>query len=198
MIFTYTFTVLIIVIYLMDTFIFVPKDVKRLTKQHLITGDKSGYIMQALKLSATKIKRGQVWRLVSSSLLHVSPDHIILNAVAIIIIGYAVESTIGSVKTLLCFLISSLISGLVMTYIYKFDDGEGSSPGIYGLCAVYFLLAIKKGTLFVSPVPWYLLAVAGIFFIAGFFAGSINRREHTSGFFGGLIAGGVILFTENL
>lgn len=194
MIFTYAFTALILMIYIMDTFIFVPRGVKRLTKQHILIGDKSGYILQTLKLSTTKIRKGQVWRLLTSTLLHVSLGHIAGNAVAILIIGYAVESSLGSIKTFLSFLISSFISALVMTCIYQFDDGEGSSTGIYGLIAVYFLLAIQKGTLLFSPVPWYLLILVGIFFVAGFLTGSVNRREHTSGFIGGIVAGGLMIW----
>lgn len=194
MIFTYSFTALIAAIYVLDTFIFVPKDIKRFTKQHILTGDKSGCIMQALKLSATKIRRGQVWRLLTSPLLHVSLAHIAGNAAAMLIIGYAVESSLGSVKTLLCFAVSCFVSALVMAFIYKFDDGEGASTGIYGLIAVYFLLAIQKGNLFFSPVPWYLLAFAAIYFVGGFFSGSVDRREHTSGFAGGIISGCLMIW----
>ncbi|NLA76917.1 MAG: rhomboid family intramembrane serine protease [Clostridiales bacterium] len=194
MIFTYAFTALIIIIYVLDTFVFVTKGVKRLTSQHILDGDKSGHILQALKLSAAKVKRGQVWRLITSALLHVSLSHIAGNAAALLIIGYAVESSLGSVKTLLCFVISSLISALVMTFVYKFDDGEGSSTGIYGLIAVYFLLAVKSGSLLFSPVSPYLLALAGVFFVGGFFSGSVNRREHTSGFIGGIVAGVLMIW----
>lgn len=188
-IFTLTLTAIIVTIYILDTFIFVPKGIKRFTKAHILDGDKSGCIMQALKLSEKKIKKGQVWRLLTGALLHVSISHIVTNAAAILIIGFAVEAELGSIKTAVCFVASCFFSALVMAFLYKFNDGEGASTGIYGLIAVYFLLSIKNRSLLFSSVHPVLIALAGVFFIGGFCTGSINRREHTSGFIGGIIIG---------
>lgn len=192
--FTIIFTVIISVIYILDAFIFVPNGVKRFTKEHLLVGDKSGYIMQALKLSHEKIVHGQIWRLFTASLLHVSLLHIITNAAALLIIGYAVETELGGIKIALCFIVSTIVSGLTMAFIYKFDDGEGASPGIYGLFAVYFLLAIKNKNIIFSAAPWLLMVLAGIFFAVGFFTDRASRREHISGFIGGIIIGAPLIW----
>ena len=43
---------------------------------------------------------------------------------------------------------------LYMAFVFKLHEGEGASPGIYGLIAVFVILAFRSGTVFFSPVPW--------------------------------------------
>ena len=56
-IFTITFCVLILVIYILDNFIVIPKKSVTL-KEKLWTGHNKGYINHALHLSEKKIKKG--------------------------------------------------------------------------------------------------------------------------------------------
>ena len=188
-IFTITFCVLIFVIYILDNFIIIPKTEPATLKEKLWTGHNKGYINHALHLSEKKIKKGQVWRLVSSALLHVGTWHIISNITATLIVGYAVESQLGTVKTALCYIGSAFISGLYMAFVYKFHEGEGASTGIYGLIAVFMVLAVKSGTVFFSPVPTIALIVLAIYTVGGMFMGKATAWEHISGFAGGLLMG---------
>lgn len=188
-IFTVSFCAIIVLIYLIDNFIFIPKTEAVTLKEKLWTGHNKGYVNHALHLSEKKIKNGQVWRLVSSSLLHVGTWHIISNITATLIVGYAVESQLGSLKTALCFIGSALISGLYMAFIYKLHEGEGASTGIYGLIAVFVMLAFKNGTVFFSPVPTIALVVLAIYTVGGMLVGKATAWEHISGFAGGLLMG---------
>jgi len=145
-----------------------------------------------LHLSEKKIKKGQVWRLVSSSLLHIGTWHIISNVTATLIVGYAVESRLGSLKTALCFTVSVLVSGLFMAFVYKLQEGEGASTGIYGLIAVFVVLAVKNSTVFFSPVPTIPLIILAIYTVGGMLVGKATAFEHISGFAGGLLIGLVL------
>ena len=165
-------------------------------KEKLWLGHNKGYINHALHLSEKKIKGGQVWRLVSSSLLHVGTWHIISNITATLIVGWAVESQLGMAKTALCYIGATFVSGLFMALVYKLQEGEGASPGIYGLIAVFVILAVKNGTLFFSPVPSLALVVLAIYTIGGMFLGKATAFEHISGFVGGLLTG--LVFIESL
>ncbi len=188
-IFTITFCAIIFMIYLLDNFFIIPKTETVTLKEKLWSGHNKGYINNALHLSEKKIKSGQVWRLVSSSLLHVGTWHIVSNITAMLIVGYAVESQLGLLKTAICFGGSILISGLYMAFVYKLQEGEGASTGIYGLIAVFIMLAIKNGILMFSGVPVIALIILGIYTVGGMFVGKATAFEHISGFVGGLLFG---------
>ncbi len=187
--FTLTFCAIILIIYILDNFIIIPKTANVNLKEKLWSGHNKGYINHALHLSEKKIKSGQVWRLASSSLLHIGTWHIVSNVTATLIAGYAVESQLGTAKTALCFVVSVLISGLFMSFVYKLQEGEGASTGIYGLIAVFVILAVKNGTVFFSPVPTIALIVLAIYTVGGMLVGKATAFEHISGFAGGLFIG---------
>lgn len=190
--FTLAFCAIILIIYILDNFIIIPKTANVTLKEKLWSGHNKGYINHALHLSEKKIKSGQVWRLVSSSLLHIGTWHIVSNVTATLIVGYAVESQLGTVKTTLCYIVSVLISGLYMAFVYKLHEGEGASTGIYGLIAVFVILAVKNGTVFFSPVPTIALIVLAIYTVGGMLVGKATAFEHISGFVGGLLTGLVL------
>lgn len=187
--FTLAFCAIILIIYILDNFIIIPKTANVTLKEKLWSGHNKGYINHALHLSEKKIKSGQVWRLVSSSLLHIGTWHIVSNVTATLIVGYAVESQLGTAKTTLCYIVSVLISGLYMAFVYKLHEGEGASTGIYGLIAVFVILAVKNGTVFFSPVPTIGLIVLAIYTVGGMLVGKATAFEHISGFVGGLLTG---------
>ena len=191
-IFTLIFCAIIVLIYILDNFIIIPKTANVTLKEKLWSGHNKGYINHALHLSEKKIKSGQVWRLVSSSLLHIGTWHIVSNVTATLIVGYAVESQLGTAKTTLCYIVSVLISGLYMAFVYKLHEGEGASTGIYGLIAVFVILAVKNGTVFFSPVPTVALIVLAIYTVGGMLVGKATAFEHISGFVGGLLTGLVL------
>ncbi len=187
--FTIAFCAVIVLIYIIDTFIAIPKARTVTLKEKLWTGHNKGYVYRALHLSEKKIKKGQIWRLVSSSLLHFGTWHIVSNVTATLIVGWAVESQLGAPKTAVCFVTSVLVSGLFMAFVYKLQEGNGASTGIYGLIAVFIVLAIKNGTVFFSPVPLVALIVLAIYTVGGMLVGKATAFEHISGFAGGLLAG---------
>lgn len=187
MTFSLAFVAVIVLIFILDTFVLIPKNTKIFTKAHLIDGDKVGYITKALKLDYQKIKTGQIWRLFSQIFLHVGLPHLIFNSLAILTVGYALETTVGSVKTLLCFFISALFSGLVMAFGLKFDDGEGASTGIYGLIAMFIFIAIKEHNVMFSDLHWFFIVYIAGYTVVGMLIDRINRWEHSTGFLGGLI-----------
>ena len=192
-VFTITFCTIIFVIYLLDNFFVIPKTETVTLKEKLWAGHNKGYINNALHLSEKKIKRGQVWRLMSSSLLHIGTWHIVSNITAMLVVGYAVESQLGLLKTAICFVGSVLISGLYMAFVYKLQEGEGASTGIYGLIAVFTMLAIKNGTIMFSNVPLIALIILAIYTIGGMLVGKTTAFEHISGFAGGLLFGLILI-----
>ena len=192
-VFTVSFCAIIALIYIIDNFIAIPRTETVTLKEKLWSGHNKGYINHALHLSEKKIRKGQVWRLVSSSLLHIGTWHIISNVTATIIVGYAVESRLGAVKTLLCFVGSVLVSGLYMAFVYKLQEGEGASTGIYGLIAVFVMLAVKNGTVMFSGLPLLAIIILAVYTVGGMLVGKATAWEHISGFAGGLLMGFIFI-----
>lgn len=188
-IFTISFCAVIAIIYILDNFLIIPKIETVTLKEKLVTGHNKGYINHVLHLSEKKIKNGEVWRLVSSALLHVGTLHILSNITAMLIVGYAVESQLGAVKTLICYVGSALVSGLYMAFVYKLHEGEGASTGIYGLIAVFVILAVKNGTVMISGLPLFAIIILAVYTVGGMFMGKATAWEHISGFAGGLLMG---------
>lgn len=188
-IFTISFCAVIAIIYILDNFLIIPKTETVTLKEKLVTGHNKGYINHVLHLSEKKIKNGEVWRLVSSALLHVGTLHILSNITAMLIVGYAVESQLGAVKTLICYVGSALVSGLYMAFVYKLHEGEGASTGIYGLIAVFVILAVKNGTVLFSGLPLFAIIILAVYTVGGMFMGKATAWEHISGFAGGLLMG---------
>ncbi len=191
-VFTISFCAVIIVIFILDNFFLIPKS-DTVTCKEMFFGHNKGYINRALRLSESKIKSGQVWRLVSSALLHIGVPHIVTNTVAMLIVGYAVESKLGAVRTLICYVGAAFISGLFMAFVYKLDEGEGASPGIFGLIAVFVILAVKSCTVMFSGLPVATLIILGIYTVTGIITKKVVICEHLSGFVGGMLTGLLIV-----
>ena len=188
-VFTITFSAIIVLVYILDNFILLPCTESVSLKEKLWAGHNKGYINHALHLSEKKIKKGQVWRLVSSSLLHIGTWHIVSNVTIMLIVGYSVESQLGTLKTALCFGISVLVSGFFMAFVYKLQEGVGASTGIYGLIAVFVILAAKNGTIMFSGLPVIAFIILAVYTVGGMLLGKTTAFEHISGFAGGLLIG---------
>ena len=70
-----------------------------------------------------------------------------------------------------------------------------SDTGIYGLIAVFTMLAIKSGTLMFSGLPLVALIILAIYTIGGMLVGKTTAFEHISGFAGGLLFGLILVET---
>lgn len=187
MIATIILVCVIVIMFFLDTFVLVPKGTKLFSKEHFIDGDKTGYITKALKLNYPKIKSGQIWRLFSQVFLHVGISHLVFNCSAILIVGYALETTIGWQKTIFGFFFSAFFSAIIIAFGLKFEDGEGASTGIYGLIAMFTVLTIKEHTFLFSNLHWIFVALLYVYAIVGMMLSKIDRWEHSTGFIGGII-----------
>ena len=80
-----------------------------------------------------------------------------------------------------------------MVFVYKLQEGEGASTGIYGLIAVFVMLAVKNGTVMFSGLPILALIVLAVYTVGGMFMGKATAWEHISGFAGGLLMGLILI-----
>ena len=190
---TLSLCLILLIIFLLDTFLFVPKGVRIFSIAHIVEGDKTGFLTQHLKLVTSKVIHGQIWRPLTSMFLHAGLVHIIFNLISMANLGAVLEDKIGGKKLLLLFLLSGLFSAICMMVLTGIEDGLGASTGIFGLFGVLLILLIRDSRSILSeiqPLNWIILAVM---VIAGNAIDHITRLEHLTGTIGGMLLGLLLL-----
>jgi membrane associated rhomboid family serine protease len=128
---------------------------------------------------------GEWWRLITAAFLHASLTHLLLNMLALWVVGSVVEPRLGRWRYLTVYLVSAL-AGSVFSYLADpvSQASVGASGAVFGLFGSLFVLALRlrfdvRGILAIIAIN----AVIG--FIPGF---NINWRAHL----GGLVAGALL------
>lgn len=87
----------------------------------------------------------QIWRLITSHLVHVKPIHMLFNVISLFFIGMIIENKIGSLKLLNIFFVSGIIGTLasIIAVPEPYDIGTGASQAVLGLTACGVILMIK-------------------------------------------------------
>lgn len=186
---TESLCLILLIIFLLDTFLLVPKGVKIFSVAHLIDGDKTGFLTQNLKLITSKVMHGQIWRPLTSMFLHAGLIHIIFNLMSLANLGAVLEHMIGDRKFLLLFVLSGLFSAVCMMLLTGIEDGLGASTGIFGLFGVLLVMLMRNSRAVLAeirPLNWILFAVM---VIAGNATDNITRLEHLTGTIGGVLLG---------
>lgn len=126
----------------------------------------------------------QLYRLVTSGFLHLSVTHLLLNMLALGVIGYALEPVLGWWRYLSVYLIAVLGAS---TCIYLFDSPfaavAGASGGIYGLFAAALVLGWRAGFDMRA-----LLVIVVLNFALTFTLDGVSKLGHIGGFVAGGLA----------
>jgi membrane associated rhomboid family serine protease len=133
------------------------------------------------------------WRIVTAGFLHAGLLHIGVNMISLWSLGRFIEQAVGSVRMLLIYAVSLVISGLGVVYLsspaYASVGTLGASGAIFGLFGALFAIGLKLG----RPGMELIKANVGILvlnLIITFTVPSISWQAHVSG----LIAGFALTF----
>lgn len=85
------------------------------------------------------VAQGEPWRLLSGTLLHGDPLHLVFNVYVMWAIGTVIEAGLGSIPTLLIYLV--LAAGSMAAEFAVFQGGIGLSGVAYGLFGLLWLLS---------------------------------------------------------
>ncbi|WP_168210767.1 rhomboid family intramembrane serine protease [Persicimonas caeni] len=136
------------------------------------------------------IDQGQYFRLISANFLHQGWMHIILNGIALLFLGTAVEKLVGSWRMLLIYLLGALGGSLGSYLAGPGMVSVGSSTAIFGLFGAFLALHVRYWK---SLPPPFRQSVAWWVVIIGINAGLpvvvpiIDYAAHGAGF----VVGGV-------
>lgn len=136
------------------------------------------------------IWQGEVWRLLTGTLLHGNLLHFMFNIFALLVLSKLTEITTHRVYVPFVFLISALFGSLFSLFLIPDTSSVGASGGIMGLLGFLFILGKKHKHLF--PIHYQqMLAKATIYtFLVGLLAHEvIDNPAHLGGFLAGAFLG---------
>ena len=148
-------------------------------------------VVDALLLDPFWVQRGQLYRLVSVTLVHAGFLHLFVNMYALWIVGPIVESIWGR-RLFLLFYVLTAIGGSTGSFLFSNAPSVGASGAIFGLVGV-----IIAGTMAHHPVldrrARAIVPQLGLFVIINLIFGFVSQagglRIDNAAHIGGLLAG---------
>lgn len=136
------------------------------------------------------ILRGEVWRLVTPALLHISVVHIAVNMYALYIIGRRLERFYGHRRFLLLYVLAAF-GGNTLSFALSSAPSLGASTAVFGLMAAEIVFIYQNRKLFGAARTRQALINLGVILIInltyGFLPGlNIDNMGHIGGFIAGL------------
>ncbi len=140
------------------------------------------------------IWQGEVWRLLTGTLLHGNIIHFIFNFLALMGLGKLVEVLTHAIYVPLVFLISAFAGSVLSLLLLPHATSVGASGGILGLLGFLVILAVKQRKYL--PSNFVRLLLIDVIYIAatGLLAYQvIDNAAHFGGFMAGLLLGAILL-----
>ena len=151
-------------------------------------------MLRAGALSRASVAAGQLWRMLTAVFLHGGVEHLVGNAIALVVLGMICEHAFGRTQFLFLFVASGL-AGSVLSVVMAPGPTVGASGAIFGLqgAAIVLLrrhrdrLVMRAGRIGVVLIVWALYTIA-----QGAFMPFVDNGAHIGGFLGGaLVARGL-------
>lgn len=143
---------------------------------------------------------GQYYRFFTSIFTHFGLEHLFGNMVVLIALGARIEGIAGRVNYFIIYITTGLV-GSVLSYAdcyYNdtYDYAAGASGAIFGLLGVLVVIAVaNKGRVRdLSLTNMLILLILTV--VNGFLSEGIDNVAHVGGFAAGLIAGVLLMLTN--
>lgn len=118
---------------------------------HQITGSIFGksriiHLANYGGLTIEGIKNFEIWRLLTSQLIHVHQKHMIYNVLSILLLGVILERKIGSKYTFAVWFLAGALGTIFSTQFGSppWNTGTGASQAAFGLAGFLVVLALKR------------------------------------------------------
>src|SRR6185503_948423 len=161
-----------------------------------------GSLFNLLLLDPEAIKRGELWRLFTVTLVHAPGGttpifslHLLLNMYALWIVGPIVESIWGK-RLLLLFYFLTAIAASTASFLTSPGPAVGASGAIFGLVGVIFAgtrahhpMLDRRARQIVPQLGFFIVINLAFGFLAG---GTIDNAAHIGGLISGMWLGYVV------
>ena len=156
----------------------------------LIGPDPIEYPIEAGALLRDQVVEGEYWRLLSATVLHVTPDHLVGNAIALFILGMVCEHAFGTRQFVVLY-VASALAGSLVSVLVSAGPSVGASGAIFGLQGAAIVLFYRhRRDLLVRDkrIGFVLLAWAILSVTGGLVTPYIDNGAHI----GGALAGALL------
>ncbi|MGG4490043.1 rhomboid family intramembrane serine protease [Metabacillus idriensis] len=133
------------------------------------------------------IINGEWWRFFTPIILHIGMLHLLMNTLALIYIGSAVERMYGSVKFLFIYIFAGG-SGTLASFAISASISAGASGAIFGCFGALLFLGLIKPNLFFRTIGSNLIFIIVLNLLFGFAVPNIDNAGHIGGLLGGFLA----------
>ncbi|MDH7599539.1 MAG: rhomboid family intramembrane serine protease [Sedimentisphaerales bacterium] len=124
-------------------------------------------VTDLLALRASDLLHGRPWQVLTYWLVDGSATSVVLNSMAVLLVGSAVERQWKTRSLLTCWLVTSTVTGLIWTLVVlicgRNYQGMGAAAGVFGLLAALGLLHRGKRLLFppmdAAVAAWMLIGI---------------------------------------
>lgn len=141
-------------------------------------------------LEQSHVYAGEAWRLVTATLLHGSPDHLIGNLIVLFIVGMGLEHALGS-RQMLAVYVAAGLAGSLLSTVMSPGPSVGASGAIFGVLAGLVVVLYRHRDRIVvrdHRVAIVLAAWAAWQIFNGLLTPYIDNMAHIGGAIGGAAA----------
>lgn len=149
---------------------------------------KGRLLLYGAKINAL-IGQGQLWRLVTPSVLHANVFHLLINSYSLNSIGPTVESLAGP-RRFLAVYAASAVTSTTLSYFCCAAPSVGASGAIFGVVGALAVFLIRHKNMMVNGQQslQQVARVIAINMVLGFVSDGIDNWSH----FGGLLGGAAV------
>ncbi|WP_018393926.1 rhomboid family intramembrane serine protease [Bacillus sp. 37MA] len=141
------------------------------------------------------ILEGEWWRFITPMFLHIGLLHLVMNSLALYYLGIAVEQIYGRLRFIWIYLFSGF-TGSLLSFLLTPNLAAGASGAIFGLFGALLYFGVTKPKLFFRTMGMNVLFVIGINLVFGFTVPGIDNAGHIGGLIGGFLATGIVHFPK--
>ncbi len=154
----------------------------------------AGGICGVRDIGAVASEGGEIFRLVTSGFLHAGPFHLLLNMLALYVLGTLLEPAIGTARFLGIYF-AALLAGSFGALLLS-DPNEvtvGASGAIFGLMGAAFVVARNRG---VDQIASQIGLFVVLNLLFTFSVPGISIGGHLGGLIGGGLAALLVIYAE--
>jgi len=133
------------------------------------------------------VKVGELWRLLTSTFLHIGIFHLLCNMYSLYVVGPQLESFFGKTRFLFIYLISGVVGNLFSILL---TDGlsAGASGAIFGLFGALLYFGYHYRVYLGSVIKSQVIPLIALNLMLGLMSSSVDNWAHIGGLVGGLLA----------